>query len=167
MGELDLEAFVPDFRRKTVILDANLLVLSLTASTDQSMLKTFKRVGAFTFEDALLLEWLLTQFAGIVTTAYVLAEASNLGNALSGANRDAWFAKLAQYSILTMEAHIPTKSLGDCPETIRFGITDSALTQLSVNFVLLTAEHRISGYLQSINKQVLNFNNLRPYWMLR
>jgi hypothetical protein len=167
MGELDLEPFVSDAGRKTAILDTNLLLLHLTAALDPGMLATFKRVNAFTIQDAILLELVLDKFAGVVTTAYVLAEVSNLANSLSGPQRSAWFERLAEFCLLTKENHVATTLLGDRVETVRFGVADSALAYLSDSVVLLTAEHRISGYLQDRGKQVLNFHNLRPIWLLQ
>lgn len=167
MGELDLEPFIHNAGRKTAILDTNLLLLKLTAALNPQMLSTFKKVGTFTLQDAVLLELVLAQFAKVVTTAYVLAEVSNLANSLSGNQRHAWFSSLAEFSLITEENHVPTRLLGPRPETVRFGIADSALAYLSESVVLITADRPISGYLQSQGKQVLNFHNLRPIWLLR
>jgi hypothetical protein len=167
MGELNLEPFIKDAGRKTAILDTNLLLLKLTAALNPKMLLTFKRIGTFTIQDAILLELVLAKFAHVVTTAYVLAEVSNLANALSGDQRQDWFMKLASFALMTEESHVPTRLLGTRNETIRFGIADSALASLSETVVLITAERPLSGYLQSQGKQVLNFHNLRPLWLLQ
>ena len=97
MGELSRYRFLDNTVAKAALLDANLLTLRLSVRTDPDLLKTFKRINQFVLEDALLLEWILEQFPVIVTTAYVLAEASNLGNSLHGVTRNAWFLQLASY----------------------------------------------------------------------
>lgn len=167
MAILTFEAFVADASRRTAILDTNLLILLITARVGPRLLLHFKRVKSFASEDVALLTWVLSRFANVVTTSYVLTEASNLGNSLSGSDRAMWFTELARYATLATEAHIPTSLLGSQPETIRFGFADSALRQLSKEFVVVTAEHRLSGYLEDRDAQVLNFNHLRPLWMIK
>lgn len=168
MGVLEFDSFVTGAKRKDAILDANMLVLDISSKVDLSLLKTFKRVKSmFTVEDAALLQWTLSQFREVVTTSYILSEASNLGNSLSGHQRDRWFAHLAEYGAIIREIHVPTQLLGRQIETTKFGFPDSALKQLSHATVVITAEYRLSGYLENQGTQVLNFNHLRPLWMMR
>jgi len=168
MGVLELDSLFEGAGRKDAVLDANMLVLDISSKVDLSLLQTFKRIKSmFRVEDVALLQWTLRQFKEVVTTSYMLSEASNLGNCLSGHQRDKWFAQLAAYGKLVREAHIPTQLLGGQIETVRFGFPDSALKQLSNTTVVITAEHALSGYLEDRGGQVLNFNHLRPLWMLR
>jgi len=146
---------------KAAILDTNLLILHISAATDLSLLGRFKRISQFTFEDVLLLKWILQEFPRTITTSYILAEASNLGNSLSGVMRDAWFFQLASYALLTEEQHIATRALGSLPETIRFGITDAALSQLSQSIAIITTERALSGYLRSLDRNVVNFFDVK------
>jgi len=147
------------------ILDSNLLILWITAQVGFESLYQFKRVKTYTRQDILLLAWLLSQFKGVVTTSYVLSEASNLANELTGSLRDSWFSGLAEFAKVTAEAHVATQILGVRSETVRFGVADSALSYLSDEYTLITSEYRLSGYLESVGQQVLNFNNLRPLWI--
>ncbi|MEO7029064.1 MAG: hypothetical protein ABI147_06640 [Acidobacteriaceae bacterium] len=165
MLESDFDLYLDGAERKIAILDSNLLVLWVTSMLPTGAMGRFKRVRTFTGEDVLLLRWLLGCFKSVATTAYVLAEVSNLGNELSGLLRDSWFAELAQFAIVTNEAHCGTQTL-DAEVTIKFGITDAALFELSETYTLITAEHRLSGYMSSMNRNVINFNYLRPIWML-
>jgi hypothetical protein len=168
MGVLDLGSLFEGAGRKEAILDANMLVLDISSRVDVSLLHTFKRIKSmFTLEDVALLRWTLSQFREVVTTSYMLSEASNLGNSLTGRQREQWFTELASYGKLVRETHIPTKLLGQQIETIRFGFPDSALKQLSGSTVVITAEHRLSGYLEDRGGQVLNFNHLRLLWMMK
>jgi hypothetical protein len=168
MGIISFAQFVQGASRKTAILDTNLLILHVTANVDLQLINSFKRVKSnFVLEDVEMLAWVLDQFAEIVTTSYVLTEASNLGNGLTGRQRDEWFKALALYSASSRETHVSTTLLGTKSETVRFGFADSALHELSEDSVVITAEYRLSGYLEDRNAAVLNFNHLRPLWMMR
>jgi hypothetical protein len=158
---------ISDARTKTAILDTNLILLMVSTRVGLHRFGSFARVKAFTIDDARLLLWILSHFKGVATTAYVLAEVSNLANKLSGTLRDEWFTELAKYAIVTDEAHVPTQVVGAKSETIRFGIADSALSHLSQNYTVITAEFRLSGYLEKLGREVLNFNHLRHIWMTK
>ena len=166
MSVLDFNSFVPQASKKTGLLDANLLVLHISSRVDLSLLESFKRVkSSFTTQDTVLLDWILAQFKEILTTSYILTEVSNLGNSLSGRQRDLFYSALAAYAVSSRETHVPTAQLGANAETVRFGFADAALCQLCRESVVITTEYRLSGYLADQGKQVLNFNNLRPLWM--
>lgn len=150
---------------KTVILDSNLLLLRISFQVGLRRFRHFPRIQTFTEGDALLLDWTLGQFRSAVTTAYVMAEVSNLANKLSGQLRDDWFETLANYAITTTEHHVPVRTLGNKTETVRFGIADSALSVLVEDHVLLTSEYRLWGYLKSLGLEAVNFNHLRSGWL--
>jgi hypothetical protein len=158
MLDPDLGYYLEGSERKTAILDSNLLVLWISTNLN-SDLNQFKRVKSFTEKDARLLRFIVSQFKGVVTTSYVLAEVSNLANSLSGPLRTAWFSELARFAVITDEAHVGTQSLLS-NEVIRFGVTDAALSNLSMNYTLITAEYRLSGYLADSVRRVINFNHL-------
>ena len=164
MASEDLLALLPaNVSRQSVILDTNLLVLLITAAAGID-LTSFKRIRSFVSEDIGLLNWLVSQFNGTVTTAYALAEASNLGNALSGRNRDRWFELLAEFAAKTEEAHVSTQTVGRESLMVRFGVTDAALGLLSREYVLLTSEYRLSGFLSDLGCSAVNFNHFRFLW---
>lgn len=158
-----LSLLPPNSKGQVAVLDANLIVLLLTAQIDIDLFSTLKRVRIFKQSDVPVLRWLLTQFRAVATNAYVLAEASNLGNELSGWKRKLWFEQLERFSVATMETHIPTQQLGANRLIVSYGITDAALGSLPNDHVLITAEHRLSGYLTSIGRQALNFNHFRVF----
>jgi hypothetical protein len=147
--------------RRSLLLDANLLLLWITSQYDLRLLRTFKRVQMFSQSDAVLLAWLIDRFQGIVTTSHVVTEASNLANALSSGTRSAWFALLAEFVGNTNEFSPPLKLLARKEEFVRFGATDSALAELADDHQIVTTDYRLSGYLHSAGKQVLNFSDLR------
>jgi rRNA-processing protein FCF1 len=148
-------------RVQAAILDANLVVLVISARVGFGRLATFGRLRLFVESDVDLLERLLRDYREIATTSYVLAETSNLGNKLSGAVRDEWYAALANFAVITPEVHVATSVVGELPEVARFGITDAALRKLAETHMVITLEHRLSGYLQSLNLNAINFNHAR------
>ena len=157
-----LEVLLPQqSKSKIAILDANLLVLFVTSLVDASLFPSFKRVRIFSHADIPVLKWLLSQFKSVATSAYVLAESSNLANELSGFKRDLWFDALGRFASVTQEFHVPTQAVATSPLFVPFGVTDAALSSLPTDYVLITAEHRLSGHLFSIGKPVLNFNHFR------
>jgi uncharacterized protein YacL len=52
------------------------------------------------------------------------------------------------------------------PEFKAFGITDAALTNLSLDALVVTEDYRLSGVLQSRGIHVLNFGDLRKLQQL-
>ena len=146
---------------RSALLDANILLLAVSADVGFTRLSTFGRLQVFVEEDVPLLKNLLSRYAQVVTTAYVLAETSNLANKLSGRLRDEWYAALARYAVAVPEQHVATADVGRLPEFTRFGITDAALCELAKTHTIITAEYRLSGYLRSLGLDVINFNHLR------
>jgi hypothetical protein len=163
-----LEHVLSGAGRKTAILDSNLLVLLISARLGIESFGSFKRIQPYEPEDIALLNWLLlSQFRSVVTTSAVLAETSNLANALTGGLRNLWFQQLAQFATDTNEVHLATQVIGRDAELVRFGFTDAVLARLSDTHVLITSDFRLVGVLQDAGRQALNFNNLRTLWLLR
>ncbi len=107
----------------------------------------------------------LSRFKAARITSYMLAEASNLANGLSGALRDAWFEQLAQFAMTTEEAHVGTETVGTQTEFWPFGVTDSALSYLAQENTMISCDGRLCSYLERCGRKVINFNHLRPLWM--
>ena len=82
---------VTDVHRKIAILDTNLLVLWISSRLGFGSLPHFKRVKSSTEQDAWLSELLVRRFKGIATTAYVLAEASNLAMSYLATNEQSTY----------------------------------------------------------------------------
>jgi hypothetical protein len=147
--------------QRSALLDANLLILDISARIGFRRLRAFSRVQVFTETDIELLARLLTQFRSTVTTSYILAETSNLANKLTGQLRSDWYSALAQYAVLTTEVHVPTAAVGILPEVARFGISDAALRHISETHTVITSEFRLAGYLEHLGLHVINFNHVR------
>jgi hypothetical protein len=155
------------YKGKSVLLDSNLLLVFLSGSIDPNLFGRFKRVSAYTLKDYDLLVRLLGFFTILLTTPHILTEVSNLANSLPERIKPEWnrhFAALIASQQDTpglRERWVPAAELALMSEFAAFGITDAALSALSVEALVVTEDYRLSGALRSQGVQVLNFGDLR------
>uniref|UniRef100_E6QN69 PIN domain-containing protein n=1 Tax=mine drainage metagenome TaxID=410659 RepID=E6QN69_9ZZZZ len=152
---------------RRVLLDSNLLLVLVTGNYDTRLLGTFKRIQEYTSEDHELLVWFVGKFRILVTTPHVLTEVSNLANGLSEWVKTDWaisFASFLQSSgvqSIVEERWDEGSKLALTPEFVKFGITDSAVSAVATEALVLTEDYRLSGWLRSRRVDVLNFRDLR------
>jgi hypothetical protein len=109
--------------RKTIALDANLLVLLVVGLTQQSYIATHKRLKGFTISDFKLLTRLIAASAGIATTPNALSEASNL---LRQTREPARSKILQGFRLLiqkTKEFYVPSADACSRDEFLRLGLS--------------------------------------------
>lgn len=161
------EALFARHRGKNILLDSNLLLVFLTGLVGAHLFERFERVRDYAFDDFELIVQLLSSFTTLITTPHILTEVSNLANKLSGSYRDEWFTNLALLVASEGERHearemwTPAKILANMPEFARFGITDSAVTKLASDALVVTDDFKLSGDLRKNGFDVLNFGELR------
>lgn len=154
-------------RGKTVLLDSNLLLVLLSGALGTRIFKTFKRISEYQFSDYELLTRLLGSFSILLTTPHILTEISNLAESLTGTYRRDWdtnFVALVRSEktrIGVREKWTSAAELSERPEFLPFGLTDTALAELSTEALVLTEDYRLSGFLKSRGIPVLNFSDLR------
>jgi hypothetical protein len=153
---------------KSILLDSNLLLVFLSGAMGASFFSKFKRVSNnYKMEDYELLLRLLKSFTVLSTTPHVLTEVSNLAQGLTGTYRRVWdanFIALVRSEktwIGVREKWTSAAELSERAEFSPFGITDTALTQLSSEALVVTEDHRLSGFLKSRDIPVLDFGDLR------
>jgi hypothetical protein len=144
-----------------VILDTNLLLLWLVAQTDATLLHQFKRVQQFTYQDIELLQSLIQPYREFVTTPHVLSETSNFLDQAPSWQRDALIDALKDFIRSGVEVYHPADELIDRDEFNAFGLTDTAIAQLSAEAVVLTADYRLAGKIEALGGNALNFNHYR------
>ena len=155
------------FAGKSLLLDSNLLLVYLCGHLGPQNFKRFKRVSDYTIDDYELLVRLLRHFSVLVTTPHILTEVSNLANSLPAWLKPSWSQIFTTLLALQGEAHgfrehwTPAADLVKMPEFAEFGITDSALTKLSPEALVITEDYRLSGTLRSRGIPVINFGDLR------
>ena len=157
---------------KSVLLDSNLLLVFLAGSFDPSLFGSFKRISDYTLNDYDLLVRLLSFFKTLLTTPHILTEVSNLANSLPEWLKPDWHRNIAaliaseQDHSSLKEQWTPAIELAKMPEFVAFGITDAALAKLASDALVVTEDHRLSGFLQSQGVPVLNFGDLRQLQQL-
>jgi hypothetical protein len=152
---------------KCIALDSNLLLVLVCGSMDVRLFKSFKRVSDYTVKDYELLVRLLQAFTVLIATPHVLTEVSNLANSLPESYRYEWNSTLAaivgseKISVGMREHWRQAAELVGRPEFLPFGLTDTALAELSSEALVVTEDYRLSGFLRNRGIPVLNFGDLR------
>jgi rRNA-processing protein FCF1 len=151
---------------KSIALDSNLLLVLIAGSLGAQLFNSFKRVSGYRMEDYELLVRLLGSFTTLITTPHVLTEVSNLANSLRESYKydwNAYFAALvgSEKNIGVREQWIPAAELAQRPDFLPFGLTDTALAELTSQALVVTEDYRLSGSLKTRGISVLNFGDLR------
>jgi hypothetical protein len=151
---------------KTAVLDTNVLLLLLVAQTDISLLKTFKRVQSFEASDISLLESILSRFQSFISTPHVLAEVSNFVDQAPPYRRSDLVQALRRYVDTHAERYEAARVLADSKEFALLGLTDTGLTHLSGESVVITVDFRLAGKIEALGGSVINFNHARSAFLL-
>ncbi|MBA4489993.1 hypothetical protein [Paracoccus sp. S1E-3] len=143
---------------KSIILDANLLVVWIVGACDISKLGTFKRAKAYTAEDFHWIESHITDPKRLATIPNIVTEAGNLllddnGDKISGVRE-----LLGQFMKMAREAYISSPQIADSENYMRLGVTDSAIIELcaTMDVKVLTADHKLYGQLHSLGYEAHN-----------
>ena len=143
-----------------VLMDANLLLLYLIGSFQRERIASFKRTAQFTTDDFDLLSRLLVQFQGLVTTPHILTEVSNLANSLPEYLKSSWSDHFATQITNFFEHFSPAAKVSALSAFHPFGLTDAAIQEASEDILVLTEDFRLSGYLDSVGVDTLNFRDI-------
>lgn len=150
------------YQSKGLLVDTNLLLVYFVGLYDPERIRKFKRTMAFSVDEFLLLAKLLTLFKTLVTTPNILTEVSNLSGQLPEYLRSLFYKDLAS-RISTLEEHYnPSAKVSSLAHFGRLGLTDSGIVDLvKDNYLVLTDDLRLVGYLQNMGIDVINFNHIR------
>jgi rRNA-processing protein FCF1 len=155
---------IAQYRNKGLLIDSNLLLLYFVGSYDPERIGTFKRTHSrgFTPDDFDLLLRLLTPFGAVVTTPNILTEVSNLSNQLRDDEKDTYYSVFADRAGLLTEQYTESKKICRLEHFRNFGLTDSGIISMAKgNYLVLTDDAPLVGYLQNVGIDVINFNHLR------
>ena len=164
---MDLAKQLNAYRRRGLLVDANLLLLYFLGSHDRKQISSNKRLATFSVEDFDLIVRVLKLFSRLVTTPNILTEVSNLSNAIAASERAAYFDRMSTMLTLLKEEYVPsTKALLN--RWARFGLTDAAIAEIAKNqYLVLTDDLRLSYALQNDGIATINFNQLRDSYHRR
>jgi hypothetical protein len=160
-----LAPLLQKYRGKGILVDTNLLLLLLVGSIDTRLLERFKPTAnhGFTSSDYELLCWMMGQFRKILTTPHVLSEVSNLSFQPKGAPGKLLLNEIIALSQRADEHYEASRKLAVKDEFREFGLTDTAMANLPSNqYLVLTVDFPLSGWLEKQGVDVVNFTRLRP-----
>jgi hypothetical protein len=145
------------------ILDTNLLLLLIVGTTCPSYIKKHKRLRAYSQDDFILLEKLISRASKIIITPNTLTETSNLARHISDPAKT-HISKVFRAAIIdTDEIYLPSKIVVEEDEFFRLGLTDCILLHHASggSHTLLTAD--LDLYLAAACRgyTAVNFNHCR------
>ena len=158
----EFERLLNAYRSKGVLVDSNLLLLYFVGLFDPSRISTFKRTASFSAGDFHLLNKLLGQFHRVVTTPNILTEVNSLSNQLPERAKETYYFVFSRVVTVLEEHYVRSAQAVTLPSFARFGLTDSAITELARSqYLVLTDDLKLAIYLQTNGVDAINFNHLR------
>jgi hypothetical protein len=160
-----VELLLQKYKPLGILIDANLLLLYLVGSYDTHLIGDgkYNKLAKYTIEDFNILIRLKAIFAKSVTTAHVLTEVSNLTNDLPLYTKTECLSEFTEIFVDTDELTVPSFEVSKRPEFRYLGLTDSALAEMSNQFLVVTDDARLVAKLNESGLEALNFNHLREY----
>jgi hypothetical protein len=150
--------------RRTVLLDANLLVLFVVGVTDSSRIEAFSRTSGYTTTDFEILMDLIGPFQTTATTPHILSQASDLirrSNAY-GSLLEGLTATLRNVYVISEEHHVLARELSQDAIFSRYGLADAAvLDAASRGCTVLTADVSLNNIIRASGFSSFNFTEFR------
>ena len=152
---------------RSVVIDANLLVLLIVGLVDRQLIQKHKRTRSFEPADFDLLTQILRGYEDVVVTPNVMTEASNLAAQVAEPSLTAVRQRLAAITSLQREEYRPSIDVVQHKDFLRLGLTDCGLLDvIGIDIPLLTADHDLYVAAARKNHQATNFNHLRQARLL-
>ncbi|MBN3943570.1 PIN domain-containing protein [Nostoc sp. NMS9] len=162
-----IASLVRRYSQKGVLIDTNILLLFLIGSVNQEQITKFNRTYQFLPEDYELLLAFIASFQKLITTPNILTEVNSLANQLGEPERSQCFGIFAQFVknvALLDEYYVKSLDAVNTDKLVKFGLTDSGILTLSKGkYLVLTDDFKLASYLQSVEVDVINFNNIRVF----
>jgi hypothetical protein len=150
------------YRTKGLLVDTNLLLVYFVGRYDPERVSRFKKTMAFSADEFLLLAKFLDAFDNVITTPNVVTEVSNLSGQLAENLRTDFYRNFAKAIPRFEEHYSSSASIASSAHFDRFGLTDSGIAGLAKdNYLVLTDDLSLFGYLQNLGIDAINFNHLR------
>ena len=152
---------------RKLLIDSNLLLVLLVGLTESRLFGRFKRISIYPVGDFELLMRFVARFSVLLTTPHVLTEVSNLANSLPENTRRDWHRAMNHLFLsdpirpYVEEKWTAAAQLVGLEHFALFGLTDTAISQRASEALVLTDDFRLSGYLRSQGKDILNFRDLK------
>lgn len=150
------------YKAKGLLIDTNLLLLYFIGTYDPDRIPRFKRTMGFTVDEFHLLDAIFTNFDKVITTPNILTEVSNLSGQLSSDLRTYFYSDFAKRIPKLDEQYISSAKISSSAHFNKFGLTDSGIVDtVKGNYLVLTSDLNLFGYLQNLGIDAINFNHIR------
>jgi hypothetical protein len=151
------------YRSRGVLVDTNILLLFFVGSLDRTRIAQVKRTIQFSAEDYDLLLDVLSQFDRMVTTPNMLSEVNSFLGLVGEPARTKYFRHFAKGIGLLAEEYVVSAEAAKLDHFPKLGLTDVGIMHLvKGNYLVLTDDFELYGFLGKSGIDVLNFNHLRP-----
>ncbi|MHC5745196.1 MAG: PIN domain-containing protein [Nostoc sp.] len=162
-----INSLIRRYHQKGILIDTNILLLYFVGSINRERITRFNRTQQFIPEDYDLLLRIIVKFRKLVTTPNILTEVSNFVDKLVEPERSQCFtifALFAQNVDILDEYYVKSLDAVNTEKFIKFGLTDSGILTLARGkYLILTDDFKLANYLQSVDIDVINFNNIRIF----
>ncbi|HEX8072717.1 MAG TPA: PIN domain-containing protein [Pyrinomonadaceae bacterium] len=157
-----LKELLTRYQSKGILVDTNLLLLYFIGIYDPQRIPRFKRTMIFAVEDFYTLLGFFKYFRKVVTTPNILTEVNSLANQLSENLKIAFYPKFADQLTVLEEHYITSMEVSSTPFFLKLGLTDAGILNLAQGqYLVLTDDFRLVGYLEKHGVDVINFNHIR------
>lgn len=158
----DIPSLLSRYRQKGILVDTNILLLYFVGYINRDRISKFKRTAQFVPEDYDLLVRIVQFFQKIVTTPNILTEVNSLINQLGEPERSRCLMGFAQSLSILEESYLESQNVATAELFTKLGLTDCEIIQMAKQpYLILTDDLRLANYLQSMNIDIVNFNNIR------
>ena len=149
--------------RKSIVLDANLLVLFVVGLTDPAYVDKHKRLRAYDLLALHLLEeYIIASSKEVLVTPHALSEASNHLRQIAEPARSHIGRTFQKFIERSKEIYVKSATASSRAEFLDLGLSDSALMEVAKEDVVIVSVDldlciaaEIAGY------SALNFNHVR------
>ena len=151
------------YRRRGLLLDANLLLVYAVGLCDRRLLGNSARLDEYTEEDFDLLVRLIGLFDRVVTMPNILTEVSNLATSALARNRHhGYLVELARVIHALVELTPESKAVARLPVFTRLALTDAGIEHVARDeYLVVSADLNLVNHLQNEKIAVINVNHLR------
>jgi len=148
-------------RKKSVLVDTNLLLLFFVGAVNAGDVPKFKRTRKYSEQDYANRCRFLNGFDYIVTTPNILTEVSNLGGHLRGDYRWQFFNHIAMSAQVMQEKYRNSMECAASPMCNNFGLADTVAFSVAGNrHLLLTDDSALAKYAGARGVDVVHFKNV-------
>ncbi|MEW6607640.1 MAG: PIN domain-containing protein [bacterium] len=160
-----IKSLFQKYKKRGIIVDANLLLVYFLGSFNPQLISQYKRTkDNYTFEDFKDLCRIIKYFDRVLTTPNILTEVSNLSSALRTEYLIEYFKKFKDMVTTLDEEIIMSKRATENKYFEKYGLTDAVIIELcQKKYLVITDDFPLSNSLSHINIDVINFNHIRQY----